>query len=123
MTQDRAHPPVITFLSDYGLLDEFVGVCHGVMARRCPGARVIDLTHSIPRHDVRSGAIVLRSALPFLPGGVHLAVVDPGVSAVGRHARRSVALRTVEQGPPAGGSRQRPADASRRAPGWRRRGV
>jgi S-adenosylmethionine hydrolase len=90
---DRALPPVITFLSDYGLLDEFVGVCHGVMARRCPGARVIDLTHSIPRHDVRSGAIVLRSALPFLPAGVHLAVVDPGV---GRHARRAVAIRTVE---------------------------
>jgi S-adenosylmethionine hydrolase len=91
---DRALSPVITFLSDYGLLDEFVGVCHGVMARRCPSARVIDLTHSIPRHDVRSGAIVLRSALPFLPAGVHLAVVDPGV---GRHARRAVAIRTVEQ--------------------------
>ncbi|HLM85831.1 MAG TPA: SAM-dependent chlorinase/fluorinase [Solirubrobacteraceae bacterium] len=94
---DRTRPPVITFLSDYGLLDEFVGVCHGVMARRCPDARVIDLTHSIPRHDVRSGAIVLRSALPFLPAGVHLAVVDPGVSAVGRHARRAVALRTVDE--------------------------
>jgi S-adenosylmethionine hydrolase len=90
---DRALPPVITFLSDYGLLDEFVGVCHGVMARRCPSARVIDLTHSIPRHDVRSGAIVLRSALPFLPAGVHLAVVDPGV---GRHARRAIAIRTVD---------------------------
>jgi S-adenosylmethionine hydrolase len=94
---DNAHPPVITFLSDYGQLDEFVGVCHGVMARRCPTARIIDLTHSIPRHDVRSGAIVLRSALPFLPAGVHLAIVDPGVSAVGRHARRAVAIRTVEQ--------------------------
>jgi S-adenosyl-L-methionine hydrolase (adenosine-forming) len=94
---DRPHSPVITFLSDYGLLDEFVGVCHGVMARRCASARVIDLTHSIPRHDVRAGAVVLRSALPFLPAGVHLAVVDPGVSAVGRHARREVALRTVER--------------------------
>jgi S-adenosylmethionine hydrolase len=94
---DRATTPVITFLSDYGLIDEFVGVCHGVMVRRCPRARVIDLTHSIPRHDVRAGAIVLRSALPFLPAGVHLAVVDPGVSAVGRHARRGVAMRTVEQ--------------------------
>jgi S-adenosylmethionine hydrolase len=93
---DRALTPVITFLSDYGQLDEFVGVCHGVMARRCPSARIIDLTHSIPRHDVRSGAIVLRSALPFLPAGVHLAVVDPGVSAVGRHARRAVAIRTVD---------------------------
>jgi S-adenosyl-L-methionine hydrolase (adenosine-forming) len=94
---DRAHPPVITFLSDYGVLDEFVGVCHGVMARRCPSSRVIDLTHAIPRHDVRAGAIVLRSALPFLPAGVSLAVVDPGVSAVGRHARRAVAVRTVER--------------------------
>jgi hypothetical protein len=97
MAQDRESTPVITFLSDYGQLDEFVGVCHGVMARRCPRARVIDLTHAIPRHDVRSGAIVLRSALPFLPAGVHLAIVDPGVSAVGRHARRAVAMRTVEQ--------------------------
>lgn len=98
MINDRDLPPVVTFLSDYGLVDEFVGVCHGVIARRCPSARVIDLTHSIPRHDVRAGAIVLRSALPYLPAGVHLAVVDPGVSAVGRHARRSVALRTFEQG-------------------------
>jgi S-adenosylmethionine hydrolase len=93
---DSALSPVITFLSDYGLLDEFVGVCHGVIARRCPSARVIDLTHSLPRHDVRAGAIVLRSALPYLPAGVHLAIVDPGVSAVGRHARRAVAMRTVE---------------------------
>ncbi len=95
---DRALPLIITFLSDYGQLDEFVGVCHAVIARRCPSARVIDLTHAIPRHDVRAGAVVLRSALPFLPPGVHLAVVDPGVSAAGRHARRAVALRTVEQG-------------------------
>ena len=47
--------PVIAFLSDYGLHDEFVGICHGVIARRCPAARVIDLTHAIPRHDVRAG--------------------------------------------------------------------
>jgi S-adenosyl-L-methionine hydrolase (adenosine-forming) len=97
MPPDRTTTPVVTFLSDYGLTDEFVGVCHGVIVRRCPSARVIDLTHAIPRHDVRAGAIVLRSAVPFLPSGVHLAIVDPGVSAVGRHARRSVALRTFEQ--------------------------
>jgi S-adenosyl-L-methionine hydrolase (adenosine-forming) len=90
-------PPVVTFLSDYGHLDEFVGVCHGVIARRCPSALVIDVTHSIPNHDVRAGAIMLRAALPYLPAGVHLAVVDPGVSAVGTHARRAVAIRTAEQ--------------------------
>jgi S-adenosylmethionine hydrolase len=92
---DEQSPPVITFLSDYGLLDEFVGVCHGVIARRAPAARVIDLTHAIPRHDVRAGATVLAAAVPFLPAGVHLAVVDPGVGASGTQGRRAVALRTA----------------------------
>ncbi len=80
--------PVITFLSDYGLADEFVGVCHGVIAGICPAARVIDLTHGVPRHDVRAGALALTAALPYLPVGVHLAVVDPDVGA----SRRAVAL-------------------------------
>jgi S-adenosyl-L-methionine hydrolase (adenosine-forming) len=87
--------PKITFLSDYGHTDEFVGICHGVIARRCPSARVIDLTHAIPRHDVRTGALVLRDSLAFMPPGVHLAVVDPEVGAVGRSARRAVALRAA----------------------------
>jgi S-adenosylmethionine hydrolase len=90
-------PPIISFLSDYGYRDEFVGVCHGVIARRCPAARVIDLTHAIPRHDLQTGAEVLRSSLPYMPAGVHLAVVDPNVGAVGAHARRAVALRTAEE--------------------------
>lgn len=81
--------PIITFLSDYGLQDDFVGVCHGVMAATCPAARIIDLTHGIARHDVRGGAIVLGEALAYLPVGVHLAVVDPDVGA----KRRAVALR------------------------------
>ncbi len=83
---------VITFLSDYGPGDEFVGVCHAVIARRCPAAQVIDLGHGIARHDVRAGALSLRAALPFAPAGVHLAVVDPGVGG----ERRAVALRTAE---------------------------
>jgi S-adenosyl-L-methionine hydrolase (adenosine-forming) len=87
----------ISFLSDYGSADEFVGVCHGVIARRCPAARVIDITHGIPRQDVRAGALVLRGALPYMPAGVHLAVVDPGVGAVGPQARRAVALRAAEE--------------------------
>ena len=88
-TPPRARdPPVITFLSDYGLVDDFVGVCHGVIARICPPARIIDITHGIPRHDVRAGAIVLADALPYMPDGVHLAVVDPDVGA----SRRAVAL-------------------------------
>jgi hypothetical protein len=83
---------VITFLSDYGLVDDFVGVCHAVIATVCPECRVIDLHHGIPRHDVRAGALVLRDALPYLPVGVHLAVVDPDVGA----KRRAVALRLAD---------------------------
>jgi S-adenosylmethionine hydrolase len=92
MTAVPEHP-VITFLSDYGLRDEFVGVCHGVIAKLCPQARVIDLSHGIARHDVRAGALVLAAALPYLPAGVHLAVVDPDVGA----ERRAVALRAADE--------------------------
>jgi S-adenosyl-L-methionine hydrolase (adenosine-forming) len=84
--------PVITFLSDYGLTDDFVGVCHGVIAGICPQARVIDLTHGVPRHDVRAGALILRSTLPFVAADVVLAVVDPGVGG----DRRAVALQDAE---------------------------
>lgn len=83
----------ITFLSDYGLEDDFVGVCHAVIAGIAPEARVIDLGHGVPRHDVRTGALVLRRALPYAPAGVHLAVVDPEVGA----ERRALALRCTEE--------------------------
>src|SRR5437867_7028412 len=69
----------ITFTSDYGLEDNFVGVCHGVMARIAPHARVIDLSHAIQPQDVRQGATVLAQSMPYVPRAVHLAVVDPGV--------------------------------------------
>jgi S-adenosyl-L-methionine hydrolase (adenosine-forming) len=81
--------PVISFLTDYGLRDGFVGVCHGVIARGCPEARVIDLTHEIPPQDVHSGALVLAASIEYLPDeAVHLAVVDPGVGT----ARRAIAV-------------------------------
>jgi S-adenosyl-L-methionine hydrolase (adenosine-forming) len=85
-------PPFITFLSDYGRDDDFVGICHGVIARIAPEARVIDLTHGIPRHGIGPGALALRGALPYVPVGVHLAVVDPEVGA----ARRAVALECAD---------------------------
>jgi len=68
---------IVTLLTDYGHEDDFVGVIHGVIAGVAPEARVIDLTHGIPRYGVRRGALVLARALPYLPVGVHLAVVDP----------------------------------------------
>lgn len=90
--------PLISFLSDYGWDDEFVGVCHGVIARRCPQARVIDITHGVARHDVRAGALALRNSVPFMPAAVHLAVVDPTVGAEGERGRRAVAVRAAEDG-------------------------
>jgi len=81
---------VITFLSDFGLQDAFVGTCHGVMRRIAPDARIIDITHGIPPQQVLQGALVLANTLPYMPEGVHLAVVDPGV---GSH-RRALAVRT-----------------------------
>jgi S-adenosyl-L-methionine hydrolase (adenosine-forming) len=92
MSTESASPPFISFLSDYGLTDDFVGVCHGVIATICPPARVVDLTHGVPRHDVRAGALILAGALGFLPVGVHLAVVDPDVGA----ERRAVAIRLAD---------------------------
>jgi S-adenosyl-L-methionine hydrolase (adenosine-forming) len=80
---------VITFLSDYGPGDEYVGVVEGVIARIAPGVRVIHLGHGVPAQDVRTGARRLARSLPFVPEGVHLAVVDPGVGG----ARRAVAIR------------------------------
>lgn len=78
----------ITFLTDYGLEDGFVAACHGVMARLAPGVPVIDITHLVPPGDVRRGAAVLAQTVPYLPAGVHVAVVDPGVGT----ARRTAAI-------------------------------
>ncbi len=82
---------ILSFLSDFGLDDTFVGVCHGVILRVAPEVRIIDLTHSVPPGDVREGALLLARATPYLPMAVHLAVVDPGVGT----ARRAVAVRTA----------------------------
>ncbi|HEV2062617.1 MAG TPA: SAM-dependent chlorinase/fluorinase, partial [Solirubrobacteraceae bacterium] len=82
---------LVTLLTDYGVEDDFVGVCHAVIAGIAPEARVVDLSHGIPRHDVRTGALLLRRSLPYAPPGVHVAVIDPEVG--GR--RRAIALRTA----------------------------
>jgi S-adenosyl-L-methionine hydrolase (adenosine-forming) len=79
----------ITFLTDFGLQDDFVGTCHGVIKRIAPDAQLIDITHGIEPQRVLQGALVLANTLPYMPEGVHLAVVDPGVGS----DRRAVALR------------------------------
>jgi S-adenosylmethionine hydrolase len=70
----------ILFLSDLGLRDEFVGVCHSVIAKVAPGATVIDLSHGIAPQDVDLGALILGESVPYAPeDAVLLGVVDPGV--------------------------------------------
>jgi S-adenosyl-L-methionine hydrolase (adenosine-forming) len=81
---------IITFLTDFGLQDDFVGTCHGVIKRIAPDADIVDITHGIEPQKVLQGALVLANTLPYMPEGVHLAVVDPGVGT----ARRAVALRS-----------------------------
>src|ERR671929_935574 len=83
---------VITFLTDFGLEDDFVGTCHGVIARIAPEVRVIDITHGIRPGRVLQGALMLANTLAYMPIGVHLAVVDPGVGG----SRRPLALRDGE---------------------------
>jgi hypothetical protein len=83
---------ILTLLTDYGRDDDFVGVCHAVIAGIAPDIRIVDITHGVPRHDVRAGALVLRNTLPYVPPGVHVAIVDPQVGT----ERRAVALRTED---------------------------
>jgi S-adenosylmethionine hydrolase len=85
-------PTFVTFLTDFGLQDDFVGTCHGVIKRIAPEAEIIDVTHGIRPGHVLQGALVLANTLPYMPEGVHLAVVDPGVGG----SRRPLALRDAE---------------------------
>jgi len=82
----------VTFLSDFGLKDDFVGTCHGVIKAIAPDVEIIDVTHGIPPQQVLQGALVLANTTPYMPQGVHLAVVDPGVGS----ARRPLALRSAD---------------------------
>jgi S-adenosylmethionine hydrolase len=82
----------ISFTTDYGIDDGFVGVCEGVVARIAPRPRVVHISHTVPPQDVRRGAAVLAQAVPYLPPAVHLAVVDPGVGT----DRRGVVLVAAE---------------------------
>jgi hypothetical protein len=71
------------FLSDFGLADPYVGVCHAVMASIAPGVQVVDLLHTVPALDVRRGATALADCVGVAPAAVHLAVIDP--DPVARH--------------------------------------
>ncbi len=82
----------ISFLSDYGHLDEFVGVVHSVVRSIAPHVVVVDVCHEVPPHDVRAGSLTLVRAVQYLAPGVVLAVVDPGVGT----DRRAIAVSVGE---------------------------
>ena len=86
------HPsdrPIIAFLTDFGL-DGAVATCKGVMLGICRDVQIIDVGHTIRKYAIRDGAFLLRFALPYVPVGVHVGIVDPGVGT----ERRPVAIRT-----------------------------
>jgi S-adenosylmethionine hydrolase len=83
-------PVPISFISDFGTTDELVGVVHGVIARIAPEVRVLDIGHGFPRGEIRVAAMALLRAIQYLPEGVALGVVDPGVGT----ERRAIAART-----------------------------
>jgi S-adenosylmethionine hydrolase len=82
----------VGFLSDYGLADEYVGVCHGVILRLAPEVRIIDICHEIQPQNVSQGAMMLAQSVPYLPTGVLMAIVDPGVGS----PRKAVLVETVD---------------------------
>jgi S-adenosylmethionine hydrolase len=82
----------VTFLTDYGLDDEYVAVCHGVIYSLAPHVRILDVCHLLPPYSTRSAALMLVRAVQYMPPAVHLAVVDPGVGT----SRRAVAVETEE---------------------------
>ena len=82
----------VSLLTDYGLIDEFVGVVKAVIRDIAPHARTIDLTHHIAPFDVRAGSLALARCVSYLPSGVILAVVDPGVGG----SRKSIAIEVAD---------------------------
>lgn len=95
----RGFRPAVYFASDYGTVDEFVGVVHAVLHRFAPGVPVIDLSHDVPPFDVAAGGDLLVRCAPVLGPGVVLAVVDPGVGS----ERRGVAIGLADAPSPTGG--------------------
>jgi S-adenosylmethionine hydrolase len=84
----RPGRPVVSLLTDWGLRDPSPAICRGVILGIAPDAQVVDITHEVAKFNIHHGALMLWSALPFLPVGSHVAVVDPGVGT----QRRGVAL-------------------------------
>ena len=91
VASQRGRPPFVSLLSDFSLRDPSAGIMRAVIGGICPEANVVDLSHEVDKFAVRDGALLLWSAVPYLPVGTHVAVVDPGVGT----ARQGLAIATA----------------------------
>jgi len=82
----------VSLLTDYGLVDEFVGVLKAVIRDIAPHAQTIDLTHNIAPFDVRAGSLALARCVSYIPSGVIIGVVDPGVGG----SRKAIAIEVAD---------------------------
>ena len=82
--------PFVSLTSDWGVRDPSPAICHGVVLGIAPDAQIVDISHEVEKYNIRHGALMLWCALPFLPVGAHVCVVDPGVGT----ARRPIAIET-----------------------------
>jgi len=82
---------LLAYLTDFGLRDPYVGMMKAVAESICPGIRIIDITHGVPKYNVVLGSHILRISRRFFPRGtVYVGVVDPGVGS----ERRAIAIIT-----------------------------
>ena len=84
-------PPTVVFMTDFGILDDSVALCKGVMYGITPNLRIVDLTHQVDAFSIRDGARFLFGATPYFPAGtVFVVVVDPGVGS----SRKAVVVKS-----------------------------
>ncbi|MBZ5666548.1 MAG: SAM-dependent chlorinase/fluorinase [Acidobacteriia bacterium] len=89
--QSPVQPPTVVFMTDFGVIDDSVALCKGVMYSIAPNLRIVDLTHQVNAFSIRDGALFLFGASPYFPAGtVFVAVVDPGVGS----SRKAVVVKT-----------------------------
>jgi S-adenosyl-L-methionine hydrolase (adenosine-forming) len=86
--------PLVTLTTDFGLADHYVGTMKGVLLSRCPGVRIIDISHDLPPFSIHSGAYTIDQAARYYPAAtIHVIVIDPGVGT----ARKPILLEALNQ--------------------------
>ena len=91
--------PFVSMLTDWGARDPSAAICHGVVLSIVPDAQIVDISHEVEKYNIRHGALMLWCALPFLPIGAHMAVIDPGVGTTRRPIAIEVARGDILVGP------------------------